>query len=533
MEAYTPPSNTWRPVAPLTHLREALAAADGSDGRIYAMVGADYTGPLTSMEAYLPAQDRWVSAPAALFGYEFAPAVRGPDNRLYLGGGTLDAYDTRRQEWASVSTVPTPRGRHGAAVGADGRIYMVGGYSDDTGTLADVEAYAVASKRWMTLDSLPAPRQDLGVAAGPDGRIYAVGGTTASGSVHYANPSMSVVDAYDPQHDQWQAVAPLRTSRSALAAVQGADGRIYALGGVGPSGSGPDAPEAALATVEAYGPVLHLSTPSVPVAGSVVLTGTNFAATATVTVTWGATPGGRVLATGHTNQAGALPNPLRFHVPAGVRPGRYTVMAMDDRSRYPVTASLAVGVPASFGLAPTPLPLPTTTATAVPPPTPSPQTRYVAPQGRNAPDCTLPAAPCQTIGYAVGQAQAEDTISVAAGLYRERVRLPVGLRLVGAGAGKTVLDGGGRGPVLTTPAAWAVTLAGLTLRNGSDPPASRDGIATFGGGIANCGSILTVTASEISGNHSANGGGIFNSDGTLTVIDSTISANSAVSYGVA
>ncbi len=338
------------------------------------------------------------------------------------------------------------------------------------------------------------------------------------------------------QTGRWGTVVSLRAPRGGLKAVRGNDGRIYALGGFGgspPSGvrGTPFTPSHDLNIVEAYGPLIHATPRGVTAGSSVVLTGTNFAASATVSVTWGTVLGGRALATGHTNQAGALPNPLRFHVPAGVRPGRYTVRAMDDRSRYPVTASLAVGVTASFGLSPTPLPLPTTTATAVPPPTPSPQTRYVAPQGLNAPDCTLPAAPCQTIGYAVGQAQAEDTISVAAGLYRERVRLPVGLRLVGAGAGKTVLDGGGRGPVLTTPAAWAVTLTGMTLRNGADPPASRDGIATFGGGIANYGSILTVTASVLSGNHSANGGGIFNSDGTLTVIDSTISANSAVSYG--
>jgi len=526
VEVYTPLANTWQAVAPLiAQGYESLAAASGPDGRIYAIAGQNGSEPLTSMEAYLPERNRWISVPSAPSQYVFGSAVRGPDGRIYLVGG--GAYDTSRRRWTPVSAIPTTRDKFGAAIGLDGRIYVVGGYVDYTGTLAAVEAYNVSTGRWVTLRSLPEPRQDLGVAAGPDGRIYALGGATASGSVHFRNPSMSVVDAYDPHSDEWQAVAPLRTPRTALAAVQGADGRIYALGGVGPHGSGSAASdEVGLATVEAYGPLIHVLPSDVALGSSAVLTGTNFAASATVTVTWGSTPGGRPVATGRTNRAGALLHPLRFHVPAGVAPGRYVVRAMDDRSRYPVIAPLAVGVPASFGLPPTPLPLPTATATAVPSPTPSPQTRYVAPLGHDAPDCTRVAAPCRTIGYAVGQAVAGDTIQIAAGLYRERVTLTTGLRLVGAGAGATVLDGGGRGAVLTTAPAWPVTLSGVTLRNGSDR-----GAATFGGGIANNGGILTVTASLITANHAFNGGGIFNGDGTLTVIDSTISANSAVSFG--
>jgi len=525
VEAYTPLANTWQAVAPLiAQGYESLAAASGPDGRIYAIAGQNGSEPLTSMEAYLPERNRWISVPSAPSQYVFGSAVRGPDGRIYLVGG--GAYDTSRRRWTTMPAIPTTRDKFGAAIGLDGRIYVVGGYVDYTGTLAAVEAYNVSTGRWVTLHSLPEPRQDLGVAAGPDGRIYALGGTTASDSVHYSNPSMSVVDAYDPHSDEWQAVAPLRTERAGFATVRGADGRIYALGGVRPNAVGTYPESVEFSSVEAYGPLIGLSPLSVARGATVVLTGTNFAASATVTITWGSTPGGRPVAAGRTNRAGALPHPLRFRVPAGVAPGRYAVRAMDDRSRYPVTASLAVGVPASFGLLPTPLPLPTATATAVPSPTPSPQTRYVAPLGHDEPDCTRVAAPCRMIGYAVGQAVAGDTIQIAAGLYRERVTLPTGLRLIGAGAGATVLDGGGRGAVLTTAPAWPATLSGVTLRNGSDR-----GAATFGGGIANNGGILTVTASLITANHATNGGGIFNGDGTLTVIDSTISANSAVSFG--
>ena len=47
-------------------------------------------------------------------------------------------------------------------------------------------------------------------------------------------------------------------------------------------------------------------------------------------------------------------------------------------------------------------------------------TRYVATTGNDTTnDCTNPGSPCATIGHAVGEANAGDTIDVAAGIYNE------------------------------------------------------------------------------------------------------------------
>jgi N-acetylneuraminic acid mutarotase len=141
--------------------------------------------------------------------------------------------------WNTVAGMPTARSGLAAAVGADGRIYAIGGTSA-AGPLATVEAYSPATNSWATAASISVPRTGLAAVEGSDGRIYVIGGMGASGLTN-------VVEAYNPGINAWTQVANLPTARSGLAAVTGADGRIYAIGGVGSGGS-------PVATVEAYTP---------------------------------------------------------------------------------------------------------------------------------------------------------------------------------------------------------------------------------------------------------------------------------------
>lgn len=64
-------------------------------------------------------------------------------------------------------------------------------------------------------------------------------------------------------------------------------------------------------------------------------------------------------------------------------------------------------------------------------------THYVATTGSDTPDCTNAGSPCQTIGYAIGQAVGGDTISVAAGTYSPAATIVVNksLAILGPQAG--------------------------------------------------------------------------------------------------
>jgi N-acetylneuraminic acid mutarotase len=173
----------------------------------------------------------------------FAATAAVPDGRVFVISGfaaygrprrltnAVRVYDPKKDAWAEASPIPTPRASPGAAVGRDGKIYVVGGADPDSRNTA-LEAYDPKADSWARLQPMPTKRDDglCAVAAkGADGRvrIYAIGGRDGSKSGN----GLSTVEAYDPATGTWSARAPMPTHRHALAATLGPDGRIYAVGG--------------------------------------------------------------------------------------------------------------------------------------------------------------------------------------------------------------------------------------------------------------------------------------------------------------
>src|SRR5438445_10866903 len=162
----------------------------------------------------------WLSRPAAR-GHQrrpiFRPRVEMLESRI------LPA-------WTILAGMPTPRSELAAAVGADGRLYAIGGADTGGGPLATVEAYTPATNTWVTVASLSTARSGFAAVEATDGRIYVIGGMASSGLTN-------VVGAYTPSTNVWTQVAALPTPRSGLAAAVGADGHIYAIGGANASGT--------------------------------------------------------------------------------------------------------------------------------------------------------------------------------------------------------------------------------------------------------------------------------------------------------
>ena len=156
-----------------------------------------------------------------------------------------------------------------------------------------------------------------------------------------------------------------------------------------------------------------------------------------------------------------------------------------------------------------------------------------------------------SIQPAIDNASDGATIQISAGSY-SGFAVPdtntnlTSLTLQGAGAGQTIISGGG--PVIMI-SSGAVAISGVTV-SGAKTPASQvgggienQGTLTLsnstvsgnaggqsGGGIDNNGG-LTLTDSTVSGNHAATGGGINSQNGPLTLTNSTVSGNTAGQWG--
>ena len=149
--------------------------------------------------------------------------------------------------------------------------------------------------------------------------------------------------------------------------------------------------------------------------------------------------------------------------------------------------------------------------------------------GSDSNNCKSPTTACKTIGHAISLASSGDSISVAAATYAENLTIGINLKVIGASAVTTIIDGRRLSTVVTISSTSAhVILSSLTIQNGL-----LTAIAAFGGGIHNSGT-LTINNSTLSANSAvgtagvvgALGGGIYNS-GTLTINNSTLSGNTA------
>jgi hypothetical protein len=172
--------------------------------------------------------------------------------------------------------------------------------------------------------------------------------------------------------------------------------------------------------------------------------------------------------------------------------------------------------------------------------------------------------PYSQIGPALHDAASGDTIRVGPGTYAGGITIERNVRLIGAGAGKTIIKGGG--PVVTigtylAPSEPTVFIEGVTVTGGVTQSSAwsvdwvgAPNVFATGGGIEvlpnadfTGGATLTITNSVITGNRVgptatvpidqtcpdgpcrvalAKGGGI-DTWGALTIVDSTVSNNTA------
>jgi hypothetical protein len=361
IEAYDPRSKTWDtglPGFPTKRWQFGLGTA--SDGEIYVLggiVNVPNNGPVITniAEAYSPATNAWtpvMTLPSMGVRRCAFPALEGPDGLLYAIGGTIslngqpdpgavagiDAFSPATGTWLGGDT-PGSTVAPAAAVGGDGRIYCCGGSRQPRSLGLPPEPYSMMvlayapapGAQWSGVSDMTIGRCNAAAAEGTDGLVYVCGGNSGSGTRFW----LASVEAYVPATNTWIRIPSMLTPRASFATVQGADGRIYALGGIAPNG-------AALQTVEAYGPTFTLSPTSGAAGATVTVNGSNFGPSAAVTVYWGTVATGTQVGTGASDASGTITPAITFTVPGGTTSGTYPVTVVDNKSNFAVNALFVV-----------------------------------------------------------------------------------------------------------------------------------------------------------------------------------------------
>ena len=220
-EAYSgnfPVDLRWQPATPLPTPVGGFGAT--TDGRYLYQVAGLLIQPNLPTQTTVRRLDTTAAAPTWT---ELKPIPTGLNSieatflkgKIYVPGGFLDqtqrvvthfAYDVATDTWATVADAPTALTFYSVvADDENGVYYRIGGIGSN-GPQMDVHAYDPNENKWIPLAPMKVAR--INPAADLiDGKLYVTGGTNASGILNSA-------EVYDFETGQWSDIAPMNRSRN-------------------------------------------------------------------------------------------------------------------------------------------------------------------------------------------------------------------------------------------------------------------------------------------------------------------------------
>lgn len=234
VEVYDPSSDTWSAVTTSgTYTkREAGHCAAVVNNKIYVMGGGS---AINVVEAFDPATSSW-STPTTTgtFTTGLGATADVIDGKIYVVGGTnypplaylnrLEVFDPATNTWTTPATTGTftKRVAHSSAY-VDGKLYIIGGYSNATGALATVDVLDVATNTWSNRAFTGAfPPRYGHTSSVVDGKIYVIGG--------YSTEPKTLM--FDPVTSVWTTLETtgIRIENTHASSVV-VNGKIYAMAG--------------------------------------------------------------------------------------------------------------------------------------------------------------------------------------------------------------------------------------------------------------------------------------------------------------
>ncbi|MCB0215198.1 MAG: hypothetical protein H6648_09260 [Caldilineae bacterium] len=157
-----------------------------------------------------------------------------PDGRVLLVGGFTqqensaagaELYDPITAAFIAAGPMGTPRHSHSATLLADGRVLVAGGYDARGNTLRSTELYDPASGSFGPAASMGLARADHEAVRLDDGRVLIVGGVGPGWTF------LASAELYDPVRDRFEPTGAMDAARESHAALRLRDGRVLVVGG--------------------------------------------------------------------------------------------------------------------------------------------------------------------------------------------------------------------------------------------------------------------------------------------------------------
>ncbi len=245
-ELYDPRSGSWTSTATMSQARSYPSVTLLDDGSVLVAGGAEDNVPLAIAELYDPVAGTWAALPAMHVPRLQHTATLLDDGRvLVTGGGTskndrastasAEIYDPKTRAWTRTGSMAVPRSYHTATRLEDGRVLVTGGSSTSVGAgtvRASAEIFDPGTGRWTTAAPMAAHRYVHEAVSLADGRVLVAGGWS---SATVRSKSLASAEIFDPRTKAWATVGAMSTGRAQFRMAALPDGRVVAVGGLGPS----------------------------------------------------------------------------------------------------------------------------------------------------------------------------------------------------------------------------------------------------------------------------------------------------------
>ncbi|MBN1677543.1 MAG: hypothetical protein JW880_03300 [Candidatus Thermoplasmatota archaeon] len=194
-------------------------------------------GATSGVQFYNPTTDKWSVGPnLAPVALTIVSGVAGADGRIYVFGGyympnmTL-IYDPTDHEWSFGADNPVPVWAPSLVSVSATEIYVIGGGGTDAGIPVDaVRVYNPVSDSWTTVSPMVRPTSWGAATYARNGHIYVFGGDDDI-SINLGS-DYAEIQRYDPVDDEWADLpSSLITPRRAADVVLDEFGRAFIVGG--------------------------------------------------------------------------------------------------------------------------------------------------------------------------------------------------------------------------------------------------------------------------------------------------------------